>query len=177
MEIVLQSQLMYHTKVVNKVHHQGEHFFSYLLHFTFFFYRFVHFTKQISQSSNVDFSPLYGSLRILENGQLLMWSIQSTYILTRSFFAGLYSLSYSLQSSQNGVSLLETGLYLYSQRSVPPQRQKVAGCTAKLGCGCSSTSLVSLNRGDVVRLEVDNGVVSSSDYNTFVMYLVEKGIN
>ena len=60
---------------------------------------------------------------------------------------------------------------------MPPQRQKVAGCTAKLGCGCSSTSLVSLNRGDVVRLEVDNGVVSSSDYNTFVMYLVEKGIN
>ena len=43
--------------------------------------RFVHFTKLVSASSNVDFSPLYGSLRISQDG--------------------LYSLSYSLQASDN----------------------------------------------------------------------------
>ena len=42
--------------------------------------RFVHFTKLVSRTANVDFSPLYGSLRITE--------------------PGLYSLSYSLQAGQ-----------------------------------------------------------------------------
>ena len=46
-----------------------------------FILRFVHFTKLVSSSDNVDFSPLYGSLRISEEG--------------------LYSLSYSLQASAN----------------------------------------------------------------------------
>ena len=42
--------------------------------------RFVHFTKLVSRTADVDFSPLYGSLRITE--------------------PGLYSLSYSLQAGQ-----------------------------------------------------------------------------
>ena len=78
-------------------------------HLVHFIVRFVHFTKLVSSSANVDFSPLYGSLRI---------SVE-----------GLYSLSYSLQASDNsnyiptsqhvndeavtGVTSLQSGLYLY----------------------------------------------------------------
>ena len=49
----------------------------------------------------------------------------------------------------------------------------MSGCSARPGCGCSSTSLVTLYPGDVVRLEVDSGVIASSDFNTFIMYQVE----
>ena len=53
-------------------------------------------------------------------------------------------------------------------------RSELAGCSARPGCGCSSTSLTSLKPGDVVRLEVDSGLLAPSEFNTFVMYLVEE---
>ena len=71
-----------------------------------------------------------------------------------------------------GLTQLEIGLYLYPSGQ-GPGRQQLAGCTARPGCGCSSTSLITLYSGDVVRLEVDNGMLANSDFNSFVMYLVE----
>ena len=50
----------------------------------------------------------------------------------------------------------------------------MSGCEARPGCGCSSTSLVTLYPGDVVRLEVDSGTIATSEFNTFIMYQVEK---
>ena len=118
--------------------------------------RFVHFTKLVSRTANVDFSPLYGSLRITE--------------------PGLYSLSYSLQAGQGPG--LETGLYLYpatarGRSTSGGLRHQMSGCEARPGCGCSSTSLVTLQPGDVVRLEVDSGTIATSEFNTFIMYQVE----
>ena len=49
----------------------------------------------------------------------------------------------------------------------------MSGCEARPGCGCSSTSLVTLHPGDVVRLEVDSGTIAASEFNTFIMYQVE----
>ena len=49
----------------------------------------------------------------------------------------------------------------------------MSGCEARPGCGCSSTSLVTLYPGDVVRLEVDSGTIAASEFNTFIMYQVE----
>ena len=77
-----------------------------------------------------------------------------------------------------GVVGLQSGLYLYprtrTSRSLPgDSRSELAGCSARPGCGCSSTSLVSLHSGDVVRLEVDTGLIANSEFNSFVMYLVE----
>ena len=94
------------TRPLLKVSYHGDFVTCHLVHFIV---RFVHFTKLVSSSANVDFSPLYGSLRI---------SVE-----------GLYSLSYSLQASDNsnyiptsqhvndeavtGVASLQSGLYLY----------------------------------------------------------------
>ena len=50
----------------------------------------------------------------------------------------------------------------------------MSGCSARPGCGCSSTSLVTLRPGDVVRLEVDSGTIAASEFNSFIMYLVEE---
>ena len=50
----------------------------------------------------------------------------------------------------------------------------MSGCSARPGCGCSSTSLVTLHPGDVVRLEVDSGTIAASEFNSFIMYLVEE---
>lgn len=73
---------------------------------------------------------------------------------------------------------LETGLYLYpatarGRSASGSLRHQMSGCEARPGCGCSSTSLVTLHPGDVVRLEVDSGTIAASEFNTFIMYQVE----
>ena len=87
--------------------------------------RFVHFTQLVSRGGTIDFSPLYGSLRIAE--------------------AGLYSLSYSVEAAGAGLGL-DTGLYLYPGPQQDRGRVTLASCTARPGCSCSATALVSVGQ-------------------------------
>ena len=110
--------------------------------------RFVHFTSQLSLH-NVDFQPMFGSFKCVEEG--------------------LYHLTYHLESS--AVSPLTTALYLYpAGRQGRPEldtKNIIAGCSATISSSCSAMTVVWLVPGDVVRLEIEDGLLAGNLFNSF----------
>ena len=111
--------------------------------------RFVHFTEKLSLQ-NIDFQPMFGSLKCTK--------------------AGLYHLSYHLESSPS--SALITALYLYPTMSRGrsanrAEKQILGGCSAPTRSSCSSNTVVRLFAGDVVRLEIEDGFLVRNIFNSF----------